>query len=183
MDIPDFDLKFPHTPLWKDPASGKYRTQSLFLEHNYPEADSVVVFTMKEHDHTYSNGKVYPSFKKLYMLIGDPTEYLQSQLMAANWKHWKAMCRNKVIAPLIEECREELAAKIRSEGIRSMREIAKTEKGQQAAKWLAEKGWAESAGKGRPSKEAIEAKVREEAAIERALQEDVDLLKQYAGKH
>lgn len=145
--------------------TGDYLTQSLFLELGYEPS---AIYTLKERDHKYK-GKVYPSIKQLYLQMEDPTEYSFAKEHFASWKQWQRIVRNKKITPYIEEWREELEVKLRSQAIVDIiATSAEASQGSfQAAKWLADRGW-EKRAPGRPSKEAKE---REEAIEDRIQQE------------
>jgi hypothetical protein len=129
---------------------GRYITQSLFLEPNYNE--EFAIYTFDGEDKTY-NGNVYFSLKKLYLASDDPMEYDFANTFLYDWNHWKRLCSNAIIMRHIQEWRDELELKLMSEGVRMM--IDQAEDNQQAAKWLAERGWSKR-GAGRPKKEEIE---------------------------
>lgn len=131
-------------------SGGKPITQSLFLEIGYTE---MAIYSLKEEDCIYE-GRTYPSMRKLYVEMGDPTEYLFAKTYFLGWKHWKRVCENKLIRKNIDEWREELEVKLRSEGVGLAIKAAK-EGGFQASKWLADRGW-DNRGAGRPSKEEME---------------------------
>lgn len=130
---------------------GKPLTQSLFLEIGYNT--EFAVYTLKDEDHEYQN-KIYPSLKKLYIEMGDPTEYEFANTYLLGWRHWKRLCANKVIRTHIEEWREELELKLRCQGVKATIKAA-SDGSFHAAKWLADRGW-ESRGAGRPTKEEVE---------------------------
>lgn len=127
---------------------GRPLTQSLFLELGYSEYS---VYTLKEHDYAYK-GKNYPSLKRLYLKEEDVTEYEFATKHLLGWQHWKRLCENKQIRKHIDEWREELELKIRSQAIRDMQGLCASENGNfSAAKFLADRGW-EKRAPGRPSK-------------------------------
>lgn len=123
-------------------------TQSLFLEFGY--TPSMAVYTLKENDYEYE-GVLYPSIKKLYLELADPTEYEFANTYFLNWKHWTRITENKAIRAYIDEWREELEYKLRSNATRQMIDAAKGGN-YQAIKWLTDRGWNTKA-PGRPSKE------------------------------
>lgn len=128
---------------------GRPLTQSLFLEINYD--DKYAVYTLKGYDHTYK-GNVYPSLKRLYLEANDPTEYLFATKYLFDYNQWNRICENVVLRKYVDEWRNELDLKMRSEGIREMLSLARSENGNfQAAKFLVERGW-DKRGAGRPSK-------------------------------
>ena len=155
---------------------GKYRTQSLFLELGY---GTEALFTLKDQDHEH-DGKIYPSMKRLYLEFEDPTEYEFANTVLLNWKHWQRMCENKVIRKHIDEWREELEVKLRSQAIRDA--IQEAKKGHfQAAKWVADRGWS-TRGAGRPTKAEIEHEKRVQSKITNEYDADVVRLFANQGK-
>jgi hypothetical protein len=156
-------------------SMGKFRTQSLFLELGYGED---AVYTLKDQDHEH-NGTVYPSLKRIYLELEDPTEYEFATLHLLGWRHWQRMCENKVIRKHIDEWREELEIKLRSQAIKDA--IQQAKQGHfQAAKWVADRGWA-TRGAGRPSKAEIE---REKTIQTRINDEyDGDVVRMFANQN
>lgn len=153
---------------------GRPLTQSLFLEIGYSD---FAVYTLKEYDHEY-NGKTYPSLKKLYLKEEDPTEYVFAEKHLLGWQHWKRLCENKLIRKHVDEWREELELKIRSQAIKDMMNLCASENGNfSAAKFLADRGWEKRAA-GRPSKaekerqDRIEDRIQEEFAADVARMSD-----------
>jgi hypothetical protein len=130
---------------------GKPLTQSLFLEIGYNT--EFAVYTLKDEDHVYEE-KIYPSLKKLYLEMEDPTEYEFANTYLLGWRHWKRLCENKAIRKHIDEWREELELKLRCRGIKYTIKAA-SDGNFNASKWLADRGW-EQRGAGRPSKEEID---------------------------
>lgn len=153
---------------------GRPLTQSLFLEIGYSE---YAVYTLKEFDYEYK-GAVYPSLKKLYLKEEDPTEYVFAEKHLLGWQHWKRLCENKLVRKHVDEWREELELKIRSQAIRDMMNLCASENGNfSAAKFLADRGWEKRAA-GRPSKaekerqDRIEDRIQEEFAADVARMSD-----------
>ena len=154
---------------------GRPLTQSLFLEIGYSD---FAIYTLKEFDHEY-NGKLYPSLKKLYLKEEDPTEYAFAEKYLLGWQHWKRLCDNKVIAKHIEEWREELELKIRSQAIRDMQSLCASESGNfSAAKFLADRGW-EKRSAGRPSKAEKERHLRIEERISEEFSADIKRMEDF----
>lgn len=148
-------------------SMGKMRTQSLFLELGY---GTEACFTLKDEDHEH-NGRVYPSLKRLYLECSDPTEYSFAKEHLLGWSHWQRMCENKVIFRHIQEWRDELEVKLRSQAI--MDAISEARKGHfQAAKWVADRGWS-TRGAGRPSKADVEHEKKVQARIDNEYSGDV----------
>jgi hypothetical protein len=142
---------------FRDDRTGNYLTQSLFLELTYDKPDAAI-YTLKDADYEH-NGKTYVSIKRLYLEIADPTEYEFATTCLGGWGHWKRLCTKTTnLHPHIEEWREELEIKLRSQGVKGMIHEA-TSMGKSAvaaSKWLADKGWVKS-GVGRPAKKERDA--------------------------
>ena len=151
---------------------GRPITQSLFLEMGYtPNA----IYTLKDVDYTYK-GKLYPSAKRLYMEMEDPTEYEYAVTYFLGWDHWQRICANKNVAEHINKWRDELEVKLRSRAVKA--QIAAAKNGNyQASKWLADRGWI-TRGAGRPSKAEVDKERKIAAAIESEYTADVVRLKQ-----
>jgi hypothetical protein len=148
---------------------GRPLTQSLFLEVGYNT--EYAVYTQKDDDYDYK-GKLYPSLKKLYLEHEDPTEYDFASTYLLGWQHWQRIVRNKVLCKMVEEWREELELKLRSQAVRQIRDLSYEDKGFQAAKWIADKGWDKRAA-GRPSNADIERETKMQANINEEYNADV----------
>lgn len=160
--------------LFRD-ARGGYKTQSLFHEMN--QTNDNPVFTTKEHDIIRDDGLYIFSLKRLYTSIEDPTEYSHAMSILGSWDHWQRLCNNAVIGRLLNEARVELEVKIRSKAIRAMISTAEYEgsKGTGAAKYIAEKGW-EGSKRGRPSKEEVEGRLKQDMAVTDSIRSDAERL-------
>lgn len=157
---------------------GRPLTQSLFLEIGYSD---YAVYTLKEYDYPYK-GKHYPSLKKLYIAEEDPTEYAFAEKHLLGWQHWKRLCENKVLGRHIEEWREELELKIRSQAIRDMVNMCANEGGNySAAKFLADRGWDKRA-PGRPSKAEQEKTLRVSERVQAEFDADVVRMESFRNK-
>jgi len=140
---------------FKEPITGNFITQGLFYELCYASPKNAI-YTLKDEDMEITvEGEVrqLQSIKQLYLECEDPTEYEFATKYLGGWKHWQRLCNKTTnLHPYIEDWREELEVKLRSKGVKSMIKHSMSDKGQQAAKWLSDKGWAEKK-RGAPSKE------------------------------
>lgn len=139
-----------------------YITQSLFIEVNYDTEKAVYSWGPKDKEY---KGVIYPSLRRLYLEVADPTEYEFAERYLDGWDHWQRIVSNKLLFEQIKNWREELEVKLRSQAVRAGLSMA-TESFQ-AAKWASEGGW-KGAKPGRPSKEekAAERRIRERVADE-----------------
>jgi hypothetical protein len=151
--------------VFKD-AQGRYLTSSLFIDYNYSREFAVYCLadTDKELD-----GKLYPSLRRLYIEMADPTEYEFANTYLHGWAHWMRLMGNKDIRKHIEEWREEVELKLRAQAVRAI--AAKAAAGDfNSAKWLADRGW--QGKRGRPSKQELENEKKMRAKMDNELQED-----------
>lgn len=159
---------------YKDTKS-RMRTQSLFYETNYgkPKEGLEPIFTLKDEDHK-GGDTIYRSMRSIYINMGDPTEYDFAMEVLGSWRHWKKLLDNKIIRPYIDQWREELEIKLRAEGVRTLRATANddTSKSQvTAAKYLADKGWAEKK-RGTPSKAEKEGAIKKQVMVKAETKDD-----------
>lgn len=148
-------------------SEGRPKTQALFYEVRY---DSDALYSLKDYDLIVGD-KVYPSAKRLYMEVGDPTEYAFANKYFLGWKHWQRICDNKQIAQYIAQWREDLEMKLRSEAVAQTMAMAKGGS-YQAAKFMIDRGYAKRAA-GRPSKEEVERETKFQARIQDEYSADV----------
>jgi hypothetical protein len=131
----------------------RWLTAGLFYELNGKGTD-FVRFTLGENDRVV--GKVtLKAIKKLYMSCSDPTEYEFANKYLGGWAHWKELQECEGLKPYIAAWRDEFEIKIRAEAIKQIAVLAKSDKGYQAAKFLADCGW-KTRPAGAPSKEEKE---------------------------
>ena len=150
-------------------SMGRQLTQSLFLEleYNYDTA----LFTLKDFNYT-TKGKTYISLKQLYLQAEDLLEYGFATQHLLGWSHWQRLYANKRLTTYIDDWREELELKIRSQAVRDIISGSAEEKGFQAQKWLADKGWGKR-NVGRPSKDTKAKDKRMEDKLNGEFSEDV----------
>ena len=138
-------------------ANGVYITRSLFLELSYDDPSNVL-YTLKNHDVEHK-GKTIPSLFKLYMEIGDPTEWKVANECFDGWEHWELLTNSTFFKPYIESWRYQLELRMKSESLARIKSEAKSSSREALAanKYLLEKKWvpAEASKRGRPTKEAI----------------------------
>lgn len=163
-------MKLPYNKEQLKDSLGRPLTQSLFLEIGYNT--EYAIFTFNDEDKEY-NGKIYPSLKRLYLEIADPTEYRFAKTCLLGWSHWKRLKENKALRPYFDEWAEELEVMLRSEGIIAAMDMTSSEGGNfQAAKWMADRGW-EKRSPGRPSKNETERERRISERINDELTDNV----------
>ena len=172
MDFKDPSL-VKETTSFKDATTGNWITQGLFFETARDKTH--VTYTLKDYDHEVEiNGELrtLPSLGRLFIECADVTEYIFATTYLGGWKHWKRIQENKLFKETVEEWREELAVKMMAEGIKAIHEHSKTDKGYQAAKWLAEKGWEEKK-RGAPSKEEKARELKLQTKLDQEVGDDL----------
>lgn len=126
-------------------AQGRWITSGLFKETAKGQAQ-FVLWTLDE-------------AKALYIDCGDPTGYEFAATHLGGWKHWLILRGSPVMEGIIAEWEEELEAKLRAGAVRRIVDHSRTDKGYQAAKYLAEAGWKPKE-LGRPTREKVETEAR-----------------------
>lgn len=141
--------------------AGGFRTSSLFRDHpTKAHEDEYCMF--------YINREVsdeYIALKEIYMQIADPTEYQFAMTVFGSYRHWKQIAKLVWVKPYVEEWREELEIKLKSEAIIGITaladdpEIKETTK-LQSLKWLAQSEYAAKKTETQKKKEAKEDRVQ-----------------------
>lgn len=121
-------------------SKGLFLTTSLFIEYSYDY--SMAMYSWGDEDFTSKKGN-FPSIKRLYLEMGDVTEYEFATTYLGGWKHWQALLASPACFKQIQEWREELELKLRSAGLRKLIDQALDEEkpSYQAAKYLADREW------------------------------------------
>jgi hypothetical protein len=160
---------------------GRYRTQSLFWELRFKgdEDKYAPLFTIKDYD-LVKDGITYPSLKQIYMSYDHiPNfEYEFAMDVFNSWDHWTKLATDTVpiVKNAIKGWREELEIKLKAAAIKSLIMTSREpdSKGFNAAKYLADKGYAPV--RGRPSKEEVEREKRIQAGVNKDLEADMERL-------
>lgn len=133
-------------------SNGQLLRRGIFLEEAVEPTN--IIYTLRDEDH-----KGYPSLYRLYMEMMDVTEYEFATTYLHSWKHWQDVSNSPWFRPYIDRWRHELELKLKVRAIKEiMHEASSGGKNSFAAnKWLVDKGWAptEGRGRGRPSKNDI----------------------------
>ena len=148
------------------------KTASLFAETTV--ADNPV-FSLSPFE---TEGLV--SVKDVYLMCNDVTEYLPAIVIMGSTKQWNRVCKAKWFKPFIEELREELELRIRSEAVKGILEEAASSKSTafQAMKLLATKGYIpkEENVRGRPSKEEVARETKIQTKLKTEVEEEAQRL-------
>ncbi|HEY9817686.1 MAG TPA: hypothetical protein V6D20_18055, partial [Candidatus Obscuribacterales bacterium] len=117
-----------------------------FKEFNRPDVKFKPIYTI-------------PQVKQMFLESRDPSEYSAAMSIVGDWDHWLMLRNHPNLKGHVDKWLEEMAVKLRSEAIKQMVAHSKAQGGTAAAKWLADKGYADVLGKrgaGRPKKEEEE---------------------------
>lgn len=141
-------------------ASGTHLLKPIFYELDEAGRPNAQ-YTLKPYDSTFE-GTLYPSLRKLYVELEDPTEYLFAQTYLDGWDHWKKLSSASFFQEYIKEWREELEVRLRAKALVRIKRRAEenSKDGLSADKILLSGGWKpneEKASVGRPTKEKIKA--------------------------
>lgn len=102
-------------------SQNNYLTQKLFYERIVDGDYSRVLYTLKDRDF-----RGYPSFKRLYLECGDPTEYTFADTYLDGWDHWKLLSGTKWFQKYFKGWREELRVRKEASYTRQLEEIVAT---------------------------------------------------------
>lgn len=147
--------------------------RALFFETSEDTEKKYVLYTLKDEDH---NG--YPSLRRLYLETNDLTEYEFSSLHLDGWDHWEMLCRCSWFKPIVQRWRRELQLKFESQALKVIKLEADNPTSQnkfQANKIILDRIAKLNPTKvrGRPSKDEVDAELKQQVQIEKELQEDM----------
>ena len=157
------------------PTTNQTMTNQLFFE-NYKDNDKAI-FTLKDKDFVDPKGTLYPSLKKLYLESDDPTEYVFAKTVFGSWKIWKKVRSCKLVKELIDDWKEELEIKMRSQAQLKIVEISnsKSPNAMQAAKYVDQEIFKRHQ-RGHPSKEEVQGHLNKEAKVATRVSDDMKRL-------
>ncbi len=160
---------------------GRWRTTSLFREWQVAASKEAFppLFSIKDEDYTDTDGRVFPSLKKLYMSFdhvpGFEWEFAVENL--GSWAHWQRMQQNVMIKALVNEWRSEYEIALRCRAVKGIIKASRDESpsGVASCRWLADKGYA-VARPGRVSKEELARERTIAAGVNETLKNDMERL-------
>lgn len=145
---------------FKDPI-GRWFTTGMFKETS--DNPKYVIYTLEE-------------AKQLYLECGDITGYTFATQHLGGWRHWLALHNSPKLEPLLKEWEEELEVRLRSSAVKQIIDLSRGEKGYQAAKYLADRGW-KVRDAGRPSKAEIQKETKTQSKMYEEFQDNIVSLK------
>lgn len=154
------------------------RTTSLFWEvrkDRAEDADFIPLFSLKEEDHEV-NGHYFFSLKKIYLSYDHvpSLEYDFAKDVFGSWEHWLKLTKSSMRHEF-QSWRDELDVRIKAEALRGLMQASRAPdaRGVTAAKYLADKGYAEKRVAGRPSSGEVERQKKIAVDVQDRLSEDM----------
>ena len=124
-----------------------------------------------------------PNFRKLYVQMGDPTGYALAQAYLEDYSHWNLLMKSAWFREAKEVWDAELDAKLKSEAMTAIRQLANggdevpIASQLNAAKYLANgehrKAQQAKPVRGRPSKEEVTGNLKQMSADEASIADDL----------
>lgn len=159
--------------------NNQFLTKQLFFETADSDR-SRVLYTLKPEDHKW-HGKTFPSLRRLYIEMGDESEYLFAETYFGGWPHWKKLLSTSWFLDYLSELREELAARNASIALAEIRKSAR-EGNVSSSKYLLEQGWIPKDKRaGRPTKEKIKYEAEKLSADHYDISEDLERISEAIG--
>ena len=154
-------------------ARGRWRTFSLFYEHR--QEGHEYFWTLSEEDREVAD-VVIPSLKKLYLEANHIPgyEYAFANEVLGSWVHWERLCASCLMG-VIAEWKAELEIKIKASSMKIIINTSVSDLGPsslQAAKYLADKGYASV--RGRPSKAELKGNLAHESGVASEIADDLE---------
>lgn len=149
--------------------------KQLFLEESYGKDVKLCVYTLKDWDH-----EGYPSLYRLYMELGDLTEYKFAEAYLDGWEHWESLVNSNWFKPYVARWRKELLLRTQGQALERIISVAETKEHRsayEANKFLLAGSWLNSEAKrGRPSKDEVKAEAKRLAEEHQTNREDAERL-------
>lgn len=137
----------------------KWLTEGLFLETTQGE-DEYCLYTLQPWDRK-KNGKFYPSLHKLFVEMGDVSEWNFANHYFDGYQHWLLIKSKPWFKEYYAKMVEELNAKIQHMAVEEMMGQVREGKASQATlQYLANKGYIEKAAVGKPKRKKPEDKAK-----------------------
>lgn len=131
-------------------AGHKWLTEGLFLESSQPNENAI--YSLQPWDKK-SGGKFYPSIHKLYVEMGDVSEWHFANAYFDGYQHWLLIKSRPFFKEYYAKMVEELNAKISSNSIQNMlKQMEEGTASQATLKYLADKDYVKKAPVGKPKR-------------------------------
>jgi hypothetical protein len=119
------------------------------------------------------------SLKNIFLEMEDLTEYEFALHCFTSWGQWQRIQKSKIkymstpFCDVVEGWREELELKLRARALRQIADYATTDKGYQAAKFMADRGW-DLRKAGAPSKAEQTKRAKQDKMLHDSVTEDLE---------
>jgi hypothetical protein len=157
-------------------AQGVYLTRQLFVELSDSERNWCL-YSLRPDDYTI-DGKVYPSLRRLYVELGDESEYEFAKRYFDGWTHWQRLVNSPWFMEYLKPIRSELQAKLMSDALKHIRKKAASGD-YHANKYLYERGLVSTNPVGRPSKAKIQQEAEKLVQDKSYFDEDIKRLQEF----
>lgn len=151
---------------------GRPATRSLFWDIVFSHENAQ--FVIKTPKGRTIDGIWYPSLYQLYLEevhVPCEGEYDFAIKYFGTWEAWEAVCRSPSLKPYIAKMRNALEQKVRSDALKKLIDVDKTE----ALKYFADGNWKPKT-KGRPTKEKLEEEEETRANVRKAAKSHLELI-------
>lgn len=137
----------------------KWLSEALFLE-SAQTSEEHCLYSLMPWDKR-KGGVFYPSIHKLFVEMGDVSEWNFANKYFDGYQHWLQVKASAFFKPVYAAMVEELHAKIQGESVQKMIEQMKAGEASQATlSYLANKGYIEKAAVGKPKRKKPEDKAK-----------------------
>ena len=124
------NIRLGSSESYKDKA-GRSICKSLFVESytkgEWEQREFQPYFTLADKD-IERYGITFTSLYAIYISMSDPTEYEFAMAVFGSYDHWNLLCKSKWFNKYVQSWRTDLRAKLKSEAITTLKDIATNEK-------------------------------------------------------
>lgn len=150
---------------------GKYLLSHLIYERcattNTTFEQAIYTFEMEREG--------YISLKGLYLEVADPTEYEFAQTCFYNYEHFQQLMELKYFRDFIDDCRNELELKLRSQAVLKIKHEAEKGNGAgaiTASKYIIERGWIQN----KKDRHVLKRRFEQDKKIDAIVSKDLELI-------
>lgn len=138
----------------------KWLSEALFIETAQQDDCVHALYTLQPWDRR-KGGKFYPSIHKLFVELGDVSEWKFASLYFDGYQHWLQIKAKPFFKEIYAAMVEELHAKLQHEAVENMLDQMREGKASQATlTYLANKGYIEKNAVGKPKRKKPEDKAK-----------------------
>lgn len=104
-------------------TQGMFFLNALFIEK--AQTEETALYSLKDAD-VWRGTSCYPSIRRLYQEMNDPTEYSFATKYFQSFEHWNLLCQCPWFKPILQEMRLSLQASLKSLAWGKIIQIAKS---------------------------------------------------------